>query len=35
LSNGTVLSGDIAFDWNTFGENAGERCVVFGELLRG
>lgn len=35
LRNGTVLSGDIAYDWNTFGESSGRECVVFGEVTTG
>jgi hypothetical protein len=34
LSSGTVLSGDIAYDYNTFGGTT-EECVIFGELTTG
>ncbi|HEY1286639.1 MAG TPA: hypothetical protein VGF04_11170 [Solirubrobacterales bacterium] len=34
-STGTVLSGDIAFDFKTFDGNPPDTCGVFGEVLSG
>jgi hypothetical protein len=35
LSNGTVISGNLGYDYDTFGGEAPERCVVYGELTTG
>jgi hypothetical protein len=32
---GTVLSGDIAYDYNSFGETQRGACIVFGEVASG
>lgn len=35
LSNGVVISGNLGYDYETFGEEPPERCIVFGELTTG
>lgn len=35
LSNGTVVSGDVGYDYDTFGGEDPERCVVYGEVASG
>lgn len=35
LSNGTVISGDVGYDYDTFGGESPERCVVYGEVTTG
>jgi hypothetical protein len=35
LSSGTVLSGDVAYDYNTFGGGGSEPCVIYGEVTTG
>lgn len=35
LSNGVVISGDLGYDYDTFGGEAPERCIVYGELTTG
>jgi hypothetical protein len=35
LRTGSVVSGDIAYDFNTFGSSPAEECVVFGEVMTG
>lgn len=35
LSNGVVVSGDVGYDYDTFGSESPERCVVFGEVASG
>jgi hypothetical protein len=34
-STGTVISGQLGYDFGTFGGEAPERCVVFGHLMAG
>jgi hypothetical protein len=34
-STGTVISGELGFDYGTFNEEAPERCVVFGQVTSG
>jgi hypothetical protein len=35
LSNGVVLSGDVGYDYDTFGDNPENVCIVFGEVATG
>jgi hypothetical protein len=35
LSNGVVVSGDVGYDYETFGGEAPERCIVYGEVASG
>lgn len=35
LSNSTVISGELAYDYGTFGNESPERCIVFGEVTSG
>jgi hypothetical protein len=35
LSNGTVISGELGYDYDTFGGESPERCVVYGEITSG
>lgn len=34
-SSGTVVSGDIAYDYDTFGGSTTEECIVYGEVTTG
>jgi hypothetical protein len=34
-SGGTVVSGDIGYDYDTFGGVSGEPCIVYGEVASG
>jgi hypothetical protein len=35
LGNGTVISGELGYDYDTFGGESPERCVVYGEVTTG
>lgn len=35
LSNGVVVSGDVGYDYDTFGGEDPERCIVYGEVASG
>lgn len=35
LASGVVVSGDVGYDYDTFGGESPERCVVFGEVASG
>jgi hypothetical protein len=35
LSSGTVISGELGYDYDTFGGESPERCVVYGEVTTG
>jgi hypothetical protein len=35
LNNGVVISGDVGYDYDTFGNNPANVCIVFGEVATG
>jgi hypothetical protein len=35
LANGVVVSGDLGYDYDTFGGESPERCIVYGEVASG